>query len=151
MQPLAEPVPESRLADVLMGELFPRPEIDDTFVDLVLDDLVVGDPGEGGDYAAYEVVRDAFATTEFVRVRDTRYDHIVTVEFPREFPRDVLGVETAPVAKVSAPYEQIKLEQEDDKIIVERISVELADDEKQHEHEDHKNEHDNNTQGDQPH
>lgn len=151
MQPLAEPVPESRLADVLMGELFPRPEIDDTFVDLVLDDLEVGDPGEGGDYAAYEVVRDAFATTEFVRVRDTRYDHIVTVEFPRDFTRDVLGVETAPVAKVSAPYERIELEQEDDKIIVERISVELADDEMQLDLDDLEVEHDFFAQGDQPH
>jgi hypothetical protein len=136
MQPLLEPIPESRLADVLMGELFPRQEIDDTFVDIVLDDLELGDPAESEqDYAAYEIVRDAFATTEFVRVRDTRYDHIVTVEFPRAFARDVLGEDTARLPKFSAPYERIEIEMaepgasdqgpgESARIPIERISVE---------------------------
>lgn len=131
MQPLVESIPESRLADVLMGELFPRQEIDDTFVDIVLDDLELGDPGESEHYAAYEIVRDAFATTEFVRVRDTRYDHIVTVEFPREFTRDVLGDDTARLPKFSAPYERIEIETaehqgsgESARIPIERISVE---------------------------
>jgi hypothetical protein len=130
MQPLVESIPESRLADVLMGELFPRQEIDDTFVDIVLDDLELGDPAETEHYAAYEIVRDAFATTEFVRVRDTRYDHIVTVEFPREFARDVLGDDTARLPKFSAPYERIEIEAaepgagESAQIPMERISVE---------------------------
>ena len=124
MQPLVEPIPESRLADVLMGELFPRQEIDDTFVDIILDDLELGDPPEG-DYAVYEIIRDAFATTEFVRVRDTRYDHIVTVEFPREFAREVLGDDTAQAPKLSAPYERIEIEPaESARIPMERISVE---------------------------
>jgi hypothetical protein len=120
MQPLLEPIPESRLADVLMGELFPRQEIDDTFVDIILEDLELGDPPEREtDYFAYEIVRDAFATTEFVRVRDTRYDHIVTVEFPRE-PGD-----TAEAPKFSAPYERIEIEPgESAQIPMERISVE---------------------------
>ena len=126
MQPL-ESIPESRLADVLMGELFPRQEIDDTFVDIVLDDLELGDPPETeSDYFVYEIVRDAFATTEFVRVRDTRYDHIVTVEFPREFARE-LGADTAPIVKASEPYERIEIEHdagESARIPMERISVE---------------------------
>lgn len=145
MQPLAEPVPESRLADVLMGELFPRQELDDTFVDLVLDDLEPGDSGEVEEYAAYEIVRDAFATTEFVRVRDTRYDHIVTVEFPRE-----LALETAPVVKVSAPYERIDIEHDDDNVVVERIHVDVAEDEMQLDLEDLEVEHDFFAQGDEP-
>lgn len=119
-----------------MGELFPRQEIDDTFVDLVLDDLELGDPGGDEEYAAYEIVRDAFATSEFVRVRDTRYDHIATVEFPREFTRD-LGVETAPVMKVSAPYERIDV-------------VELAEHEVQLDLDDLEIEHDFFAQGDEP-
>ena len=122
MHRLAEPVPESRLADVLMGELFPRQEIDDTFVDLVLDDLELGDPVENEHYFVYEIIRDALATAEFVRVRDTRYDHIVTVEFPRA-TRDELGVETAPTPKFSAPYERIEIEHDDDQVEVERISL----------------------------
>jgi hypothetical protein len=120
MQPLLESIPESRLADVLMGELFPRQEIDDTFVDIILEDLELGDPPEHEtDYFAYEIVRDAFATTEFVRVRDTRYDHIVTVEFPRE------AGDTAEAPKFSAPYERIEIEPgESAQIPMERISVE---------------------------
>jgi hypothetical protein len=127
MQPLVESIPESRLADVLMGELFPRQEIDDTFVDLILEDLELGDPPEREEfYAAYEIVRDAFATSEFMRVRDTRYDHIVTVEFPREYARE-LGDDTAQAPKLSAPYERIEIEQEageSARIPMERISVE---------------------------
>ncbi|MEP6864522.1 MAG: hypothetical protein ABJE66_28125 [Deltaproteobacteria bacterium] len=128
MQPLVESILESRLADVLMGELFPREEIDDTFVDLILEDLELGDPPERDEYyAAYEIVRDAFATTEFVRVRDTRYDHIVTVEFPRELH----GEDTAQTPKFSAPYDRIEIQHELEpepgesaRIPVERISVE---------------------------
>jgi hypothetical protein len=89
---------ESRLATVLMAELM-HPElggnvadIDDTFVDIVLDDLEL----EGNDdYASYELVfgplvSDASPTIEFVRVRDTTQDHVITVEFGRE------SVEEAP-------------------------------------------------------
>jgi len=122
----AHHVPESRLADVLLGELFPLQEIDDTFVDLVLDDLELGDPGESQDYAFYEIVRDALATAEFVRVRDTRYDHVVTVEFP----------------KLSAPYEKIELEA--------AAPVDVADEEMQLDLEDLEIEHEFFAQGDAP-
>ena len=120
----AHHVPESRLADVLLGELFPPQEIDDTFVDLVLDDLELGDPGESQDYAFYEIVRDALATAEFVRVRDTRYDHLVTVEFP----------------KLSAPYEKIEVEA--------AAPVDIADEETQLDLEDLEIEQDFFAQGD---
>ena len=85
---------ESRLATVLMAELVhPRQlganvaDIDDTFVDIVLDDLDLEDGNDA--YASYEVVfaapvSDASPTIEFVRVRDTSRDHVITVEFGRE-------------------------------------------------------------------
>jgi hypothetical protein len=119
MQPFVEPVPESRLADVLLGELFPRQEVDDTYVDIVLDDLEVPEVEEEEEYALFEIERDLFATTEFVRARDTRYDHIVTVEFPRTAPGDV----TAPVPQVSAPYERIEIVARGDSQRIERVSV----------------------------
>jgi len=107
MEPLVEPVPESRLADVLLGELCPRPEADDTYVDIILEDLELVEPDDDDDdYALFQVVRDPFATTEFVRVRDTSRDHVVTVKFPR----GVLEDETAEIPQVSAPYERIEIE-----------------------------------------
>jgi hypothetical protein len=91
---------ESRLAAVLMGELFPRQDLDDTYVDIILDDFDLDDDY----YAAFELVFDEHATTEFVRVRDTSRDHIVTVKFPRE----AVDGDTQPMPLYSAPYERIE-------------------------------------------
>jgi hypothetical protein len=43
---------ETRLAAVLMGELFPRQDLDDTYVDIILDDFDLDDDY----YAAFELV-----------------------------------------------------------------------------------------------
>ena len=101
------PIPESQLADVLLGELFPRQEVDDTYVDIVLEDLQIGEVDDDEDYALFEVApRDPFATTEFVRVRDTSRDHVVTVRIPR----GVLESEREDAPQVSSPYERIEIE-----------------------------------------
>lgn len=81
-----------------MGELFPRQDLDDTYVDIILDDL------DDDYYAAFELVYDEHATTEFVRVRDTSRDQIVTVKFPRE----ALDGDTHPMPLYSAPYEKVE-------------------------------------------
>ena len=77
MRPQLEPVLESHLAAILMGELLrPREDLDDTYVDIVLDDLELDETD--GYYASFELVREPAsnaATTEFVRVRDTTHDH----------------------------------------------------------------------------
>jgi len=83
-----------------MGELFPRHDLDDTYVDIILDDFDLDDDY----YAAFELVIDEHATTEFMRVRDTSHDHIVTVKFPRE----ALDADTLPMPLYSAPYERVE-------------------------------------------
>jgi hypothetical protein len=88
-----------------MGELFPRQDLDDTYVDIILDDFDLDDDY----YAAFELVVDPHATTEFVRVRDTSHDHIVTVKFPRE----ALDGDTLPMPLYSAPYERVETSYED--------------------------------------
>ncbi len=113
MQRPLEPVFESRLATALMAELL-RPgegaDLDDTYVDIVLDDLELL---EDDFYASYEVIRELVRpaqpvpTTKFVRVRDTTQDHVVTVEFPRL----ALEVETLPFPRHSAPYERIDIDE----------------------------------------
>jgi hypothetical protein len=114
MRPQLEPILESHLAAILMGELLrPREDLDDTYVDIVLDDLDLDDD----DYASYELVRApapvpdiamAFAapTTKFVRVRDTSHDHIDT----KKYPREALDADTLQTPKYSAPYELIDIE-----------------------------------------
>jgi len=117
MQPQIE-VLESRLAAVLMGELIrPREvggnvaELDDTFVDIILDDLELDD---GDDYyASFELVceptpsvTEGSPTVEFVRVRDTTHDHIITVKFARE----AIDPDTLRVPKYSTPYELIDIQ-----------------------------------------
>jgi hypothetical protein len=95
---------ETRLAAVLLGELFtPRQDLDDTYVDIILDDFDLDDDY----YAAFELVREDRdqATTEFVRVRDTSRDHIVTVKFPRE----AIDIDTQPMPMYSAPYERLDI------------------------------------------
>jgi hypothetical protein len=115
MQP--QPQLESRLATVLMGELL-RPhdlggavaDLDDTFVDIVLDDLELEEPDDY--YASFEVVGELalpesnVATAEFVRVRDTTHDHITTIKFARE----AIDADTLPVPRHSAPYELIDIQ-----------------------------------------
>ena len=106
--PSRQPVLETRLATLLMGQLV-RHEVDDTYVDIVLDD-----PEPDTDepyYAAFELVRvpvvraDA-ATTQFVRIRDTTHDHIETVKFPK------LEDDTVPVPQYSTPYALVEVEAE---------------------------------------
>jgi hypothetical protein len=99
-----EAIPESRLAAVLLRELLPPPreDLDDTYVDIILDDLDLDDD----EYASYELVHaavepDATETTEFVRVRDTSHDHIVTVPMPR------VELDTLPTPRYSEPYEKV--------------------------------------------
>lgn len=104
MRPPVHAIPESRLAAVLLRELLPPPreDLDDTYVDINLDDLDLDDD----EYLSYELVRadgDATETTEFVRVRDTSRDHVVTEPMPR------VEIETMPTPLYSAPYEKIDL------------------------------------------
>ncbi|MEO8841231.1 MAG: hypothetical protein ABI591_03585 [Kofleriaceae bacterium] len=89
-----------------MGELLrSREDLDDTYVDIVLDDLELDDSNEY--YASYELVREleAVATMEFVRVRDTTHDHVLT----KRYPRPSLDLDTEPVPLYSAPYERIDI------------------------------------------
>jgi hypothetical protein len=113
MRPQLEPVLESHLAAILMGELLrPREDIDDTYVDIVLDDLDLDDEY----YASFELVHEpapaqdpttfAAPTTKFVRVRDTSHDHIDT----KKYPREALDADTLQTPKYSAPYELIDIE-----------------------------------------
>jgi hypothetical protein len=112
MRPQLEPILESHLAAILMGELLrPREDLDDTYVDIVLDDLDLDDD----DYASYELVHEqapevattfAAPTTKFVRVRDTSHDHIDT----KKYPREALDADTLQTPKYSAPYELIDIE-----------------------------------------
>jgi hypothetical protein len=113
VRPQLEPILESHLAAILMGELLrPREDLDDTYVDIVLDDL---DLDETDDYyASYELAHEpapdpttfAAPTTKFVRVRDTSHDHIDT----KEYPREALDPDTLQTPKYSAPYELIDIE-----------------------------------------
>lgn len=111
MRPQLEPVLESHLAAILMGELLRRHEdLDDTYVDIVLDDL---DLDTSDEYASFELIQvpisesvvEAVATTEFVRVRDTSHDHVTT----ERYPRPSLDLDTQPVPLYSAPYERIDI------------------------------------------
>lgn len=114
MQRQLESVLEARLAAVLMGELMrPRDlrgdvaDIDDTFVDIVLDDLELEQSADY--YASFEIVRELAstdATTEFVRVRDTTHDHITTIKFARES----IDADTLRFPRYSAPYELIDIQ-----------------------------------------
>jgi hypothetical protein len=112
MRPQLEPVLESHLAAILMGELLrPREDLDDTYVDIVLDDLELDETDEY--YASFELVREPApdattfaATTEFVRVRDTTHDHVTT----KKYPRESLDPDTLQTPKYSAPYELIDIE-----------------------------------------
>jgi len=116
MRPQLEPVLESHLAAILMGELLrPREDLDDTYVDIVLDDLDLDETDEY--YASYELVHEsvpelapaatfAAPTTKFVRVRDTSHDHIDT----KKYPREALDADTLQTPKYSAPYELIDIE-----------------------------------------
>lgn len=104
MRPPVHAIPESRLAAVLLRELLPPPreDLDDTYVDINLDDLDLDDAY----YAAYELLAedpDASATTEFVRVRDTSRDHIETEPMTR------VEIETVPTPLVSEPYVKVEL------------------------------------------
>lgn len=79
-------------------QLQPRRDLDDTFVDIVLVDFDFDDDY----YAAYElgqVEPDVASTTQFVRVRDTSRDHVVTAPMER--------VELEPV--YSEPYAKVEL------------------------------------------
>ena len=104
-----EAIPESRLAAVLLRELLPPPrqDLDDTYVDIILDDLELEDDDD--DYAAYELHEgvigepDATETTEFVRMRDTSHDHVETVRMPR------VEFDTLPTPRYSEPYEKVDL------------------------------------------
>jgi hypothetical protein len=115
MRPQLQPVLESHLAAILMGELLrpredllrPREDLDDTYVDIVLDDLELDETDEY--YASFELVREPAsnaATTEFVRVRDTTHDHITT----KRYPRESLDPDTLQTPRYSAPYELIDIE-----------------------------------------
>ena len=120
VSPQLEPILESHLAAILMGELLrPREDLDDTYVDIVLDDLDLDDDEF---YASYELVHEpaqpivkaiaaqdpttfAAPTTKFVRVRDTSHDHIET----KKYPREALEADTLQTPKYSAPYELIDI------------------------------------------
>jgi hypothetical protein len=96
---------ESRLDAVVLMQLHPHHnEADDTFVDIILDDLELDEPEELY-YATYLLIHDPQATTEFVRVRDTSHDHIVTVKFPFA----ALDADTQPIPLVSTPYDKIDI------------------------------------------
>ncbi|CAN5226485.1 hypothetical protein BH11MYX1_BH11MYX1_07070 [soil metagenome] len=82
-----EIIPESGLDAVLLQELYPRTDADDTQLEIDLSDLAHDD-----EYAAYELASDE-TTGTFVRLRDTNHDHLVTVEFPLA----ALDAETQPV------------------------------------------------------
>ena len=109
MQRQLEPVLKTRLtaAAALMGELLrPREDIDDTYVDIVLDDLELD---EDEHYVSYEVVRELptssiATTTKFERIRDTTHDHVVTVKLPR------IDADTLEVPLYSAPYERVDIQ-----------------------------------------
>lgn len=112
MRPQLEPALESHLAALLMGELLRRHEdLDDTYVDIVLDDFDLDDSNEY--YASFELIQvpisepvvEPVATTEFVRVRDTTHDHVTT----KPYPRPSLDLDTQPVPLYSAPYERIDI------------------------------------------
>lgn len=109
MRPQLEPLLESHLAAILMGELLrPREDLDDTYVDIVLDDLELDETDEY--YASFELVREPAsnaATTEFVRVRDTTHDHVTT----KKYARESLDPDTLQTPKYSAPYELIDIQQ----------------------------------------
>jgi hypothetical protein len=83
MRAQLQPGLESHLAAVVMRELVrPYEDIDDTYVDIVLDDPEVD---ESDEYALYEVASVVdVVTTQFVRARDPSRDHVITVEYPRE-------------------------------------------------------------------
>jgi hypothetical protein len=103
---------ESQLAAVVMRELVrPYESIDDTFVDLMLDDLdlALDEPDE---YASYELasVFDV-KTAQFVRACDTSRDHVITVEYPRVAVAPDPEPEPAvlPLPLYSVPFERVDI------------------------------------------
>jgi hypothetical protein len=107
MRPQLEPILESHLAAILMGELLrSREDLDDTYVDIVLDDLDLDDEY----YTSFELVPEppeAVATTQFVRARDTTHDHVATKRYPRELLDDErIDIRPLPTGETALDSEQ---------------------------------------------
>ncbi len=81
---------ESGLDAVLLQELYPRTDTDDTQLEIDLSDL--DQPDSEPFYATFDLF--TYETTgTFVRLPDTTHDHVVTVKFPFA----ALDAETQPV------------------------------------------------------